>query len=191
MATNVLYTASAVAPSNTIWSDWNTAYTVTTSAITTNKIWVHWISADNTTSAPILRTMDPAEAARREAEYQQRLDREIRARREAKVLADEADKKALALLLAHLTDEQAKQYQTKQYFELITRDGKRRYRLQHKWAGNVRLVNDKGVEISQFCIHPGVEIPIADSLLAQKLMLEHDEEQFLKIANHTPLVRAA
>ena len=51
-----------------------------------------------------------------------------------------------------------------------------------------RRTDDAGVEIRSFCIHPTERVPDADSMLAQKLMLETDHDRFLKTANAHDLV---
>ncbi len=93
-----------------------------------------------------------------------------------------------------MTEQQLAQYEKDRYFEVLTtRDGKvRRYRIEKGWAGNVFLIDEKGKKAEKFCIHPmKEEIPVCDSLLAQKLLLESDEGEFLRIANRTILERAA
>lgn len=121
---------------------------------------------------------------------------EYRAAREAELLvaAAEADKRAEALLLVNLTAEQAEDYRRTKSFEVIQplQFGRpvRRYRITFKFAGNVFLVDEQGRAVAQYCIHAREPIPIADNMLAQKLMLEADEEQFLRVANRTVL-RAA
>lgn len=105
----------------------------------------------------------------------------------------QADRKAEALLKTMLTADQRCQYESGlRYFDVLTtKDGKtRRYRIEHGWAGNVFLMDDNGRPIERFCIHPALKVPVADNLIAQKLLLETDEEKFLSIANKTVL-RAA
>lgn len=114
--------------------------------------------------------------------------------RAARVLVDEADKRAAALLLANLTAEQAEDYRRTQSFVVVQplQFGRpaRRYRITFRLAGNVYLLDDEGLDVERYCIHAQEPIPVADNMLAQKLMLEADEEQFLRVANRTRL-RAA
>ncbi len=87
-----------------------------------------------------------------------------------------------------LDPEQRAQFRKERYFEVIT--GGRRYRVKHGWAGNVFRLNEQGQETDRFCIHPTREIPVADNLVSQKLLLEANEAEFLRIANRTRLVAA-
>lgn len=47
----------------------------------------------------------------------------------------------------------------------------------------------EGAAVTRYCIHPNVQVPQADNLLCQKLMIETNEEMFLLTANATPLAR--
>lgn len=135
------------------------------------------------------------EQANRQAAELQRLN-EL-ARREAAVKEREAAvAKAERLLLETLKEEQRKQYQKDRHFDVITKDGKRRYRIHHGSSGNVKLLNEKGHSVKSYCIHAVDQgIPNEDNMLLQKLLIEHDEERFLKTANisnvHQPEQRTA
>lgn len=111
------------------------------------------------------------------------------ARPTAQILLDEADKRAEALLVENLTAEQAAQYRQLRRFDVVV--GERRYRIRLGWAGNVDCVDERGRALERYCIHPVEAVPYADNLLAQKLMLEMDEAQFLRVANRTVLRVAA
>lgn len=93
--------------------------------------------------------------------------------------------RAEALLLSGLSLEQAESLRKYQYFLVSSKDGKRLYRISYGIAGNIHLI-EKGRPVAQYCIHP-VGVPTEDVMLAQKLMLETDEESFLRIANRTSL----
>ncbi len=95
----------------------------------------------------------------------------------------EADKKAVELLEAHLTDEQKASYRKERYFEVISKESRRRYRIYHGRSQNIVQVDENGRKIKRLCAHPVMAVPDADTVLAQKLMLEHAEDQFLRIAN--------
>lgn len=55
------------------------------------------------------------------------------------------------------------------------------------WSGNVEEIDDAGKATVRYCIHPTIGVPHPDNQLAQKLMLEHDEAGFRKVACATPL----
>lgn len=106
--------------------------------------------------------------------------------REKKRLASEARAKELLMLaLDHL---QRKDLEARGAFrlEVLSRDGAtRRYEITRGRAGNVYEIDAKGKRIAKFCAHPAVDCPDQDTMLAQKLMLEADEEAFLAVANRS------
>jgi hypothetical protein len=95
-----------------------------------------------------------------------------------------ADARGEALLKMFLNRQQKEHYEENRYFEVLSHDGKRRYRLHRGWAGNVQVFEgDRHVET--LCIHPAISVPLGDHLLSQKLMIETDEANFRKVANIT------
>jgi hypothetical protein len=87
--------------------------------------------------------------------------------------------RAEALLLAWLSPDQRSQYRARGWFEVTTASG-RRYRVLR--GGVVRL-HPRG---SGYCIEATSPVPIADEMLANKLLLETDERQFLATAHRYP-----
>lgn len=102
---------------------------------------------------------------------------------------DEAEwKKAKAraqeLLESVLDDAQKDQLQKEEHFELQV--GDRYYRIRP--GSRVERLNSKTKKVeSYFCIHPSLDhrLPPADVALSQKLWLETNEKEFLRIANET------
>src|SRR5262245_29583673 len=76
--------------------------------------------------------------------------------------------RAEALLWAWLSPAQRKQYRAGRWFEVTTASG-RRYRVVR---GGVVRVKPRG---SGFCIEATSPVPVADEMLANKLLLETDE----------------
>jgi hypothetical protein len=91
----------------------------------------------------------------------------------------QATRRAEALLWAWLSPAQRKQYQARRWFEVTTASG-RRYRVLR--GGVVRL-NPRG---SGYCIESTSPVPVADEMLANKLLLETDERRFLATAHRFP-----
>lgn len=92
------------------------------------------------------------------------------------------------LLKSLLSSDQRRQYEADRTFEVITtKSGRnaRRYKVTHGWAGNVFLLDENGREVERLCIHPDAQVPVADNLVAQKLLLESDEAEFRRIANRS------
>lgn len=92
-----------------------------------------------------------------------------------------AETKAEELLLMCLTPQQRSQYLSDGYIELNI--DTRKYRIEKGYSRNITRIREDGKKIF-YCIQPGESVPVADCMLAQKLMLEADEREFLKTANH-------
>ena len=91
----------------------------------------------------------------------------------------QARRRAEALLWAWLSPAQRMQYRARRWFEVTTASG-RRYRILR--GGVVRL-DPRG---SGFCIEATSPVPVADEMLANKLLLETDERRFLATAHRFP-----
>jgi hypothetical protein len=93
--------------------------------------------------------------------------------------------KAKRLLKSLLTDEQEAALEEKGSFDLTI--GDRIYRVSP--GRGVTRIGADGKADESYCIHPdgSLGLPIEDWAIAQKLLLETDEEAFLRIANKTRL----
>lgn len=176
--------------SSVIWGSWNDTYTVSTSSGTANNIWVAWNSTA-TTATPSMITYQTltdtwavwvGERERSREEIEAEAERERLAAEEYRTLAADAEARAEALLKQNLSERQAAEYAKDQTFTVISKNGKRTYRVRKGWSHNVEVIeNDK--KIATLCAHPVERVPEFDNMLTQKLMLEHAEEDFLKVAN--------
>jgi hypothetical protein len=90
-----------------------------------------------------------------------------------------ARRRAEALLWAWLSPAQRRQYRARRWFEVTTASG-RRYRILR--GGVVRL-DPRG---SGYCIEATSPVPVADEMLANKLLLETNERRFLATAHRFP-----
>jgi hypothetical protein len=90
-----------------------------------------------------------------------------------------AGRRAEALLWAWLSPTQRHQYRARRWFEVTTASG-RRYRVLR---GGVVRVRPRG---SGYCIEATSPVPVADEMLANKLLLETDERRFLATAHRFP-----
>lgn len=186
-------TAATDTTSDGVWTTWTTAATSATSSVTVaceNGVWTAWcdetgepVSVYAGPSIPAGLTEEEREQRRIQAEERaQQLEEENRT---LKKKLKAANARAKKLLLQNLNKEQIKSFSRYKKF-LVQAPSGRVYELRDGWAGNVEEIKD-GKRIARFCIHPGIKVPNCDNLLAQKLMLETDEERFRKIANMTPL----
>jgi hypothetical protein len=97
--------------------------------------------------------------------------------------AREAADKSHNTLLAHLDADQATVFTRTRTFTVIVRE--RRYRIDtRRMAGNIMLLNEKGEDAVKLCAHTS-NVPPYDNALAQKLLLEADEDLLLATANAT------
>lgn len=95
-----------------------------------------------------------------------------------------ASERARGLLVSLLTDEQQKQLEREEKFELQV--GDRLYRISPgKQVERLEPVTRK--VLSKFCIHAvnHWQMPAEDMAISHKLLLEADETKFLEIANET------
>ncbi|MBS1722699.1 MAG: hypothetical protein JSS66_06790 [Armatimonadetes bacterium] len=90
--------------------------------------------------------------------------------------------KAVHLLFSLIDDAQQQMLLDKGYFELDGADG-HRYRLIYHRHGNVARLDRRGKVTHCWCGHYGEDIPVADTLVAQRLVLEFDPQQYLVGAN--------
>jgi hypothetical protein len=91
----------------------------------------------------------------------------------------QARRRAEALLWAWLSPAQREQYRRRRWFEVTAASG-RRYRVLR---GAVVRRDPRG---SGYCIEATAPVPVADEMLANKLLLETDERRFLATAHRFP-----
>lgn len=178
------------AASNTIWNNWNSgisnATAVTATLYTTNNlVWASWNtnSAIGITNNGYFRAAveTPEQVAAREAQQRQYAAEQATREAERRAVRAEADKRAEALLRAHLTPEQQAQLSTKDWFLIHSKSGKV-YRINRGRNANIDVIDETGKTVRSLCVHPRDAVPDADTMLAQKVMIEHDEESVLKMA---------
>jgi hypothetical protein len=100
----------------------------------------------------------------------------------ARFVREAAKQKANELLLAHLTPEQRRTFEENEWFVVEGGKTKQKYKINiHSYAGNIEVVGMN----QRLCCHADSRIPQGDQLLAQKVMLELAEDDFLRLANRT------
>lgn len=154
-------TASSLAPLVPLVQDYTNA--TTSGALTLN--WVQWVSQQE-------ETAEQRTARRQAHEVACQRQRDFEAVRKA------AGERAERLLVACLSSQQRGQLQAQGWFTVQGRSG----RVFQIRRGRVRNV----VEIATrrtYCCHPVDGVPDADTMLCQKLMIETQEDEFLRLAN--------
>ncbi len=172
---------------------WNGINGTPTTATTTDAIWSGWVTAGTGTGTGTVSVITWGQWATQvhETQEQRRAREERDVKMRAELAAQEkrrvhAKLRARKLLVDHLDAEQRKSYEEKGHFYLLTRSGKK-YRIDQGTHGNVKLVDvTKNSLLGSYCIQPS-GVPDEDAMLAQKLHLEMNEEEFLRVANFRPL----
>lgn len=93
-----------------------------------------------------------------------------------------ATTRSMILLLSLLNQEQEDCLYENGWFHVKGADGFN-YRVIYNKHGNIAKLSEKGEVVKCYCGHYGEELPTADTLVAQKLVLEFDPESFTKKAN--------
>lgn len=164
------------------WCSWTSTSVLTNSTTVFSQsafdcdVWRVWAAAPRppeSTEARLLRREQDRISQLRFDESQRKIAEEARLSRA----------RAEKLLVRQLSPAQKDTLSRLNYFDLDV--GGKTYRIKRGTHGNVReIVN--GIETASFCIQPP-GLPTEDVMLAQKLLLEANEPEFLRIANRTVL----
>lgn len=153
-----------------IWTTWTGTNSATASnTYAADVTWDGWVLTSAATSLRI-RSMEGL-AAGGATERERTLAREEQNRQRT-----EANDRAMDLLRSCLNQEQRDQLDALGRFSVTAPSG-RLYWIEQGYAGNIYS------EGWCYCIHMPSTLPYGDHMLAQKLMIETDEEGFLRTAN--------
>lgn len=119
------------------------------------------------------------EAMEAMAFHQQRI---AEAEAASSIVRKEARARALRLLMAHLAPAQRRSLRKDGYFDVRGADGLMR-RLYYAYHGNYIIQNAEGEADLCYCGHFGESLPVADTLLAQLLMVRSDPALYEANAN--------
>jgi hypothetical protein len=183
-------TSLTAASSTNIWNYWNQPINIT-AGTSIQIIWDQWIGTDAYGQISVQgQPLPPIHPSAEEVE-RRRLENERRAAEAAEQIkkVEEARRKARAILLENISEEQRAELEKEGHFHVETRDGQRRYRLR-PGRPPIRVAGEDGHQWS-YCIHPRGNFPADDTTLALKLMLEADEDRFLSTANASRVLNSA
>jgi len=171
----------------TPWQMW-------TSATTSTGGWhyLYYTASPIYTERPLVRMGAAGEAAvvlaPPEVEVSAAVE-DLRAARLARALARSesqvvAESRAVDLLVRMLPPEQVEVYRREGHFDIVGSHGTR-YRIRPGTVGNVAWLDAEGRQGGLLCAHPASShgLPTPDVHLAQMLVLQTDEREFLRIAN--------
>ena len=97
---------------------------------------------------------------------------------------EEATKRATELLISYLDEDQRESFDKNKTFVCWGSESGTPYRINHKTQINVDVLNENLEKTGvQLCAVPDEKVPIPDHMLAQKIMIENDENRFLEIAD--------
>jgi hypothetical protein len=101
-----------------------------------------------------------------------------------------ANECAKQILLDHLTPQQRETVEKNGWFTIQGGETGKLYRVGTRgFAGNVEELDADGKPVARLCCHLSDALPHHDHHLAQKLMLEWEEQTFLELANRTAMAR--
>lgn len=108
---------------------------------------------------------------------------EANERLEAARAGARARARARDLLIEHLTPAQKETFEKNGWFIVEGGKTKTKYRIRcGGYTGNIDVYGSGGIT-HRLCVHCAHDIPLHDHLLAQKIMLEFDEDTIVKKAN--------
>jgi hypothetical protein len=184
---------TGTAGTSTVWNAWTTNQVIirTSNVITTSNVaWETWQDQEQprryqrNVETPEQRRQRDAEEAKWRAEEAARTakwqeDERVRLRK-----AEEANDRAMKLLVSMLNDQQRADLKRDKHFFVDAPSG-RLYRIDYGTHGNVKVVDRQTRKIiERLCIQPN-GVPAGDANLMQKLLIETAEETFRAHANIT------
>lgn len=174
----VATSSTSTSTSDSIWNNW------CTSSTTTASYGDHTIYYPSREDPPVPAFLTPEvqeqlreERAREQARQEAVLQEQERRIAKAAKVKKEADERSRDLLLSLLNHAQRQMFEKEGHFDVLGRSGQV-YRLRTGRSINVDLVGQK----QRLCAVVPSELPVYDQLAAQKLMIETNEDQFLRIA---------
>lgn len=137
---------------------------------------------DQQEAARLLRMIEDRE--RTHAERQRLQEQQAQIAREQQQQHAAARDRARELLLEHLSPAQRETFIANGWFVVEGGRSKTRYRIRSAGAaGNIDVLDRRDRTTHRLCCHAASDIPLGDQWLAQKIMLELAEDDFLRIAN--------
>jgi hypothetical protein len=170
---------------NTVWNGWVASSATSTGVTTTsNEIWCTW--NDESSTQYVARTRAYIPPPETELQKQARLEREAawkQQEEERKRKEAEALQRAEDLLMLQLSEKQRSDWKKHKAFDVISQSGKR-FRIRNERSMNVDEYDANNKMVARHCIVSQTHVPAPDQYVMQKLMLEHQEADFMRIANH-------
>lgn len=177
--------ASNTTMSDRVWPSWVEAGSVR-QIYSSDDLWRDWNVKFRYTARPVLtqaqRDRLLVEEAHRELRRRQMRDEQNARAEERRIQRVAAESRAAELLQACLTADEWSHYAEHGELTVMGSSG-RVYAIQRGRAHNVFELDAQGRRIREFCGHVRDAVPDDDNVLAQKLLIECDEEEFRRLAN--------
>lgn len=174
--------ANTAGTSNAAWVQWVSPVVGTGSQLTAT-VWAGWVQATSAYN-PLAQGAytPPTQEQIAEQERINALAVEAAAKREE--TQKQAKERALKLLMDNLTEQQIKNFEENRCIDIEGKSGDR-YKISVGRTRNIQVFGKDGQTKYHLCAHPDLNVPDEDTVLAQKLMIQTDEEAFLRIANRS------
>lgn len=167
-----------------LWCDGTGSTTTTTDAV-----WVTWASdstlvvRSSSDNVFVLPERTPEQQQAHEAQRQAARDQQIKKDHQERIKRRERHNRAVVLLCESLNKKQHIEFDKHGHF-FVRAPSNNLYRIRSGRAGNVDLMSKNAKKvIHRLCAHPNIRCPDEDTMLVQKIMLEHFEDKFLETAN--------
>ena len=185
MTGDVYYASTNSSTCDNTWTYWTSGTTAGTCNVTWNT-WNEPVGVPTIWQQPVLTEEQIAEQQQCSAELNRVLEEANEQYRQEQLRVEErrnaADAKAKELLQSFLTPEQLKSLEEQSNF-IVESESKRLYKLRKMNNNGVLEIDQEGKRIGGLCANfGGADIPTYDLMLAQKLMIETNEELFLRTA---------
>lgn len=166
-----------------IWPQWTRSTGTTTNALAYTQAWYKWTENEKfyRHAKPYRPVPPPPPSPEEQARRQALRDQEEAARKGRVAALEYAKEKSHKLLLSVLDPQQKEELKTKGHFHCKSQKGFV-YRIYTGTHGNVKRLDERGKEVESLCIQPD-NVPVYDAMLAQKLHIEMNEDEFRKTAN--------
>lgn len=185
LATTSTVTWASTSDDFDVWPQW----VATTASTSDDYLWNHWNREWHRQVRAHYVAAQPPQPLTPERQEAIRIETERRAAelRASQAILEAAKEKAEKLLQSALSPQQKEELKTKGHFHCKSNKGVL-YRIKRGTHGNVKRLDPTGTkEIESLCIQPD-DVPTQDAMLAQKLMIENDEDTFRRIANITRIL---
>ena len=174
------------------WSDTSGGYittaATTTSSTTTSTSYITWTESATTAATTTSTGYHPLGRTYVATQWRAYHSYEAEQTRQEAIISRhwiKARKRANELLLSQLTPEQRKTFKDNKWFVVEGGESKQRYRIRavDHLVANIDVLDGESVK-HRLCAHADLAtIPLGDQLLAQKMMIEAAEDEFLRVAN--------